>query len=263
MYKLEKFYRQGFNPQQYWDDRYAREHIAGRDLEEYRAQGFWPVLKEQLKKDGKYLDAGCAVGGWVIFLKEEGYDVTGVDIAARALRAMTEYDPDLQVKAGSLTALPLAKESFEGVLSIGSLEYVENKVPEALKEMRRVLKPGGLLFMEVPLANAIRRFIYLPLKKVEKSFKQAQGKQASFSNYLFTRASIKEQLEQAGFAVIEMRAHELPEADSHYGLYVDWPFLRGKEAYKLNWLGRIVKIVCNAISPWMASTGVVVIAKKK
>jgi hypothetical protein len=43
---------------------------------------------------------------------------------------------------------------------------------------------------------------------------------------------------------------------------VDYPFLRGNEPYKLNILGKLIKKVANAISPWIASTGMVVVAKK-
>jgi ubiquinone/menaquinone biosynthesis C-methylase UbiE len=263
MFKLEKFYPQGFNPQQYWDDKYAKEHIAGKSSEEFRKQGFWSLLQKSLEKEGKYLDAGCGVGGWIIFLRDEGYDVEGIDIAARTVRALAEYDPTLKVKVASVTRIPYPDTTFDGVLAIGTLEYVENKVPEALKEVRRVLKPGGVFFMEVPMANTLRRVIYIPLKHVEKTLRQAQGKQPTFSNYLFTRSDLWRQLHEAGFEVMEMRPHELPEADSHYGLYIDWPFLRGKEPYKLNALGRLVKTVLNGISPWIASTGIVLVAKKK
>ena len=47
MFKLEKFYPKGFNPQQYWDEKYAQEHIAGKSSEEFRKQGFWPLMEKQ------------------------------------------------------------------------------------------------------------------------------------------------------------------------------------------------------------------------
>jgi hypothetical protein len=70
-------------------------------------------------------------------------------------------------------------------------------------------------------------------------------------------------LERQGFEVAEERPHDLPEVDSHYGLYVDWPWLRGEKPYKLNGLGVVLKRLLNAISPWVASTGVVMVARKK
>lgn len=263
MYKLKKFYPRGFNPQQWWDDKYSQEHIAGKSSEEFRKQGFWPLLKKHLEKGRRYLDAGCGIGGWILFLKDEGYDVEGIDVAARTVRALTEYDPNLKVKVAGVTAIPYPDADLDGVLAIGTLEYVEDKVPQALREMYRVLKPGGMLFMEVPIINTLRRLFYIPLKEGEKIIRKIQGKRPSFSNYLFDREELRKLLGEAGFEVVEMKAHELPETDSHYGLYVDWPFFRGNEPYRLNGLGRAVKTVSNAVSVWVASTGAVVVARKK
>lgn len=262
MFKLEKFYPPGYNPDQYWDGRYAQEHIAGKSSAEFRKQGFWPVMEKYLVKGEKYLDVGCGIGGWIIFLTEQGYNVEGVDIMARTVRALTEYDPNLKVKVASMTRLPYADNSLDGVLAIGALEYVENKVPEAIAEVRRVLAPGGWCFMEVPIANVLRRLIYMPLKRLERVLKTRRGQQPTFSNYLFSPTELTQMFEARGFKVLELKTHELPEADSHYGLYIDFPFLRGQEQYKLNVLGRIVKAIANLISPWVASTGMVLVAKK-
>lgn len=263
MYIVEKFYPAGFDPQQYWDDKYSREHIAGKGSGEYAKQGFWPILEKQLKRDGRYLDAGCGIGGWILFLTDQGYQVEGMDSAARTVRALTEYNPDLKLKMGSLTALPYPDNQFDGVLAIGSLEYMERHVLEALRELARVTRLGGFVFLEVPLANTLRRWLYLPLKGMKRLVKISHGRQSTFANYLFTQPGLKELLTQVGFEVVTMKPHELPDRDSHYGLYIDWRWLRGREPYKLNVVGRLVRMVCEAISPWFASTGMVVVARKK
>lgn len=263
MFKLQKFYPAGFNPQQYWENKYAQEHIAGKNSTEFKKQGFWPLLQQHLQPGKRYLDAGCGIGGWIIFLREQGYTVEGIDIAARTIRALTEYDPDLKVKVAGITHIPYTDQSLDGVLAIGTLEYVENNVPGALKEVHRVLKPGGLLFIEVPLINALRRFIYFPLKQLEKLLKVSQGKQPTFANYLFNRQSIQRLVHDAGFEIIAIQPHELPDPTSHYGLYIDFLILRGRQPYQLNKLGLLVKWVCNSLSPWIASTGMVVVARKR
>lgn len=261
-YRLEKFYPKDFNPAEYWDTRYAGEHIK-KDFDEFRQQEFWPLLQKELKKDGHYLDAGAGIGGWVLFLDAEGYDVEGIDVAARTVRAMTEFNRDLKVKIASITQIPYVDASFDGVLAIGVLEYVENKLPEALAEIHRVLKPGGMFFIEVPTANVLRRWLYLPLKRLEKLFKEASGQTPTFANYLFDPRELSQMLTQAGFITTTLRPHELPDVDAHYGLYIDWPFLRGSEPYKLNALGKFVKLIANTISPWVAATGAVVVARKQ
>lgn len=263
MYALEKFYPKNFDPKRYWEDRYAQEHAAGKSSEEYKKQEFWPLLENNLKKGNLYLDAGCGIGGWVIFLKEQGYNIEGIDVAARTLRAMSEYDPDLKLRMATMTAIPYPDSSLDGVLSIGTLEYVNGRVPVALKEVNRVLKKDGLFFMELPIVNFLRQVIYLPLKKIEKRIKIARGLTPTFSHYFFDRIEFEKLLNEAGFEIVEVKPHELPEKDQHYGLYVDFKIFRGGEAYKLNWLGKLVKKIANRISPWVASTGMVIVARKR
>lgn len=261
-FAVHKFVQPGINRREVLSSRYATMHIAGTSSKGYERQDFWPLLQGLLKKDGRYLDAGCGVGGWVLWLREQRYSVAGVDGATRVLRAMTEYDPDVEVKQGALTAIPYADKSFDGVLIVGSMEYEED-VAKVVREAKRVLKPGGWLFVEVSLANSLRRLTYVPLKKLQKALMSLGGKQGEFSHYLFTRANLTALLEEQGLAVVKLQPHDLPQAGSHYGLYIDWPMLRGSSPYQLNWLGRLVKAVCNAISPWIAATGMVAVARKK
>lgn len=263
MYKLEKYFEKGFNPATYWDEKYAAEYVPAKTSDAAKKQRFWPALESRLKKDGKYLDAGCGIGGWLIFLKEQGYDVAGIDVAAKTIRAITEYDPDANVRVAPMTQIPHPDASFDGVISIGTLEYIEHGVDTALAEVHRVLKPGGMFLLEVPIINGLRRLFYIPLKQLQKAMKSSQGADATFSAWLFDRAELKEKLDAQGFELELEAPHELPEEDGHYGLYVDWKFLRGRQAYQLNILGKFVKAVSNAISPWIASTGIVVIVRKK
>ncbi len=263
MFELKKFYQPGFNLQQHWDEKYAASFSSGLDGAGFRRQGFWPLLEKYLKKEGRYLDAGCGVGGWALFVSDEGYAVTGIDTARRTIQAMSEYNPDLELRVAPVTAIPYADNSFDGVLAIGTLEYVHHHVEQALDELRRVVKPGGFVFLEVAYANPLRRFFYIPLKRLQYALKMQQGATATFSHYLFSVAEIKNLVEKAGLEVTETHPHDLPDADSHYGLYVDWPWLRGREPYTLNVLGRAKKMFLNAFSPWIASAGLVVVARKK
>lgn len=264
MFKLKKYYSADIDYKNFWDNKYAQEHIAGRNSEQFRQQGFWPIIQKHIPKDKKCLDAGCGIGGWILFLRDEGYEVEGIDIAPRTIRALTEYDPDMKVKIASITSIPYPDNYFGGVLAVGTLEYVEDELPQALREVNRVLEPGGAFFIEVPVINLLRRLFYIPLKKIEGVIRKKQkNKLEHFSTYLFTKKDLETILNNAGFDIIETKPHELPEKNSHYGLYVDWKILRGKEPYQLNSLGIAVKKLANAISPWIASTGIVVVARKR
>ncbi|MDP3685922.1 MAG: hypothetical protein Q8R32_03780, partial [bacterium] len=152
----------------------------------------------------------------------------------------------------------------------------------ALREWRRVLRVDGTLFFQVPYANPLRRLTYLPLKRIEYVVKTFLGQKPVFAAYLFTPAELRRLARQAGFAIVELIPHELPDPDTHFALFHDWPFLRARPAkpdlpggalaksgersggdrpYRLNPVGRVVKRFCQAVSPWFASTGLFAIAK--
>ncbi|RIL00858.1 MAG: methyltransferase type 11 [Proteobacteria bacterium] len=95
------------------------------------------------------LDAGCGTGGNLAQLEGRGRRV-GLDYAPEALAGCrTRGLPELV--RGSVTALPFADGSFGAVLSISVLYHEWVRDPAAaLRELRRVLAPGGLLLVDVP-----------------------------------------------------------------------------------------------------------------
>lgn len=238
-------------------------YSAISDFSQYEKQSFWPLVEKRLHKNGTYLDAGCGIGGWILFLSDRGYAVSGIDAHPQAVRAMTEYDPDISVKIAGSNAIPATDNSLDGVLSIGSLEYGEGAVKDSLREFHRVVKAGGFVCIEVPLANTLRKLLYIPLKRIEGLCMRLFGRTPNFAYYLFGKTEFEAMITDAGFVVEDVMPHDLPDADSHFGLYANWPLLRGSKPYQLNLLGKLVKAISNTISPWFASAGMVVIAKKK
>ncbi|MEX2055183.1 MAG: class I SAM-dependent methyltransferase [Candidatus Andersenbacteria bacterium] len=262
MYRLEKFSLPQSSTEQFWDNKYALESISEPVAAEFSRQHFWPLLQSHLKQGERYLDAGCGQGGWLLYLKTLGHHVAGIDIAPKTIASLKTYDSTLELKVGSISQIAYPDEHFAGVIALGTLEYVDGAVPQALREVHRVLKPNGFFFIEVPILNSLRRWLYRPLKYVGAVIKRSQGKRATFANYLFTRREMTKLLHDAGFTITAVQPHELPEADRHYGLYIDWPFLRGGDHYQLNGLGVFIKAVANWLSPWIASTGMIVVARK-
>lgn len=258
---LYKFPKSGVDRERLREESFARQHIAGHGAEDFPRQDFWPLMQRYLRRGKQYVDVHCGTGGWVIFLHDEGYRVEGVDPSRRVAQAISEYEPEIPVRVAGPTHLPYADESVDGIVAIGALEALEGDVPTALREWRRVLREDGTLFFQVPYANPLRRLTYLPLKRIEYALKRVRGEQPVFAAYLFTAAELVRLAKAAGFAVVECIPHELPRSDAHFALYHDWPFLRGDRPYQLNPFGRAVKDVCQALSPWFASTGMFAVAK--
>jgi SAM-dependent methyltransferase len=96
----------------------------------------------------RILDVGCGDAGLVVALAERGAIVTGVDADPRMLaagRARAETSGvAAQLRQGDIRALPFADGSFDVVLAITVLCFVD-PAARALAEMARVLTPGGRL----------------------------------------------------------------------------------------------------------------------
>jgi SAM-dependent methyltransferase len=101
------------------------------------------------------LDAGCGTGGNSAHLRAYGR-VTGVDFSADALRFAAER-PGLRLARASVEALPFADASFDLVLSndvLCHLGVASDAV--AVREFARVLRPGGVLFLQLPAYEWLR-----------------------------------------------------------------------------------------------------------
>ena len=247
-----------------WDRQYEGDGEQWSDPEEYRRQLFYPLLTKYLEKGKKYVDAGCGLGGWLAFLRARGYDVVGFESSKQAVALVAKLDSALPIQQADARHLPLANQSMDGYMAIGTWEYLEDATEAVATEAARVLKAGGVLLIEVPYSNPLRRWTYLPLKSLQVFIREKLlGQKATFAYHLFRKGDIREVLTQHGFEILEENPHDLPGAESHYGLWVDWPFLRGKRPYELNALGKLVKNTMNALSPWMIATGIFFVAKKK
>ena len=101
------------------------------------------------------LDAGCGTGGNSAHLRAYG-TVTGVDIAPEAVLLAAER-PGVRLACASVEALPFADASFDLVLSNDVLCHlgVANDTA-AMREFARVLRPGGILFLQLPAYDWLR-----------------------------------------------------------------------------------------------------------
>lgn len=125
---------QAFYDGQYSADRYAAYPSA-------EAHPFRPDLEALLSRygnsEGKWLEVGCGRG----YLQDVVEDYVGVDVAATVAPLL--HKP---FRCAPAERLPFPDGQFDGIWSYAVLEHVES--PEkALEEMRRVLKPGGVLIL--------------------------------------------------------------------------------------------------------------------
>jgi ubiquinone/menaquinone biosynthesis C-methylase UbiE len=96
----------------------------------------------------RVLNAGAGQGSFSRLLEESGFDVVSTDVSPAACDVLSRRVRGRVVRA-DVTALPLAGESFDAVVLGEAIEHVADDV-SALKEARRVLRPGGVAALSVP-----------------------------------------------------------------------------------------------------------------
>lgn len=93
------------------------------------------------------LDVGCGTGANLKMLAQFG-DAQGVDVSADAVAFCRERGLE-NVKLGAAESLPFADNEFDLVTALDVVEHMDDDVA-GLREMRRVLRPGGRLLLFVP-----------------------------------------------------------------------------------------------------------------
>ncbi len=99
---------------------------------------------------GRVLDAGCGTGGLLMALADRsGMDLIGVEASAPAAQRAREKSGALVVR-GTINALPFAAGSFDAAAATDVLCHAAVDPAAALQELRRVLRPGGRLVVNMP-----------------------------------------------------------------------------------------------------------------
>ena len=97
---------------------------------------------------GRVLDVGCGFGFLLRNLGEAGFDVEGTDISPTALHHCRDA-LGLPVREGTLEEAGFEEESFEAVTALYIIEHVPDPLA-FLREVHRILRPGGLLLLRWP-----------------------------------------------------------------------------------------------------------------
>jgi len=106
-------------------------------------------------RSGRVLDAGFGRGGNLVMFAQNGYEAHGLEVSQENIKAAEELAARTGVKlhVGLLTGpkLPYPDAHFDIVLSWSAVYYFGKRslVAEAIKEFRRVLRPGGVVLLSV------------------------------------------------------------------------------------------------------------------
>lgn len=134
---------------------WARAGRGERMERGHRPTGEQAIARLDLKDDSRALDLGCG-SGWAARLmaaRAKSGRVVGIDISdemiAQARSSSTEFT-NIEFRVGSAEQLPFADGEFTHAFSMESIYYYADMLA-ALKEVRRVLAPGGVFASVVDL----------------------------------------------------------------------------------------------------------------
>jgi SAM-dependent methyltransferase len=180
-----------------------------------------PTFRRYLGGGGmRILESGCGTGRWMALFERLGNRPVGLDDSAGPLAVAREHDPEMRLVRSDALRSPFRDGAFDAAFSSYVAEHFEDGPERLFREIRRVLKPGGLFFVVVPHNNAFRRLVVNPALRVMYAVWKLRGLGLGFTEFRYTKAEMDGFLARSGFEVIEV----LP--DDYYlpwskGLFVD------------------------------------------
>ncbi len=140
------------------------------------------------------LDAGCGpCGHTTSYLSKKGFNVIGIDISEICIELAKGHKPDVHFEVGDFSELKYGDNFFDGIISYYSIiDTPKIFVKNVLYEFKRVLKPGGVLFLTVKEGTT------------EGFQNELLGIEAEIFFTLFTKDEIKLVLTENGFEIIKL-----------------------------------------------------------
>ena len=221
-------------------------HAYLDDKEAYFAELLGRV-RDVASPDDRILEIGSAPCQFTTLLDRSGFDVTGIDLDPdRVAPVIDRYDLDVRECDVERDDLPVESDAVDVVLATELLEHLRIDPLHALREFRRVLRPGGVLFLVTPNqyeVGAIWRFLRgegaISHAQYEFSKLERLGHMGHVREY--APADVRELLREEGFRI---QRHAFSNFAEH-------------PAPHRPVLGRVAELVQTAV-PWTRRLQVVV-----
>jgi len=162
---------------------------------------------------GNVLNVGCGHGADFLPLKDK-FHLYGVDFSAEMIRLAKKYAKKFEFSPGltvaDAAALPFADQSFDNAIAVATYHHLKGREQQlaALKELKRVLKPGSEAFITV--WNGWQPRFWFKGKEVGVPWK-AKGGVIQRYYYLFNYFEFESLVKKAGFVLLK----SFPENNYH------------------------------------------------
>jgi len=148
------------------------------------------LIEKHVAPGARILDIGCGTGWMSRALSCRGYRTAGLDLHPDGLRAMRAAIPGAMPVQAVAEQLPFGRGTWEAALLLDVLEHADDR--RVLEELRRVLRPGGILVTSVPA---------LP-------WLWSHRDEIAGHRRRYTRRQLRRLAADSGFGLREMRAYQ-------------------------------------------------------
>src|SRR5581483_7857724 len=148
-------------------------------------------------QNGKVCDIGCGPGQITRYLHDRGVDITGIDLSPEMVRVARRLNSSITFSEGNMLSLNMSDASVAGITAFYSIIHLPRpKVIDALREMQRVLMPGGLLLLAFHVGSDVIHF------------DEWWGNNVSVDFFFFPSAEMTDYLSSGGFNVEQVIERE-------------------------------------------------------
>ena len=116
-------------------------------------------LVQRFVSSGRILDVGCGDGKFLWALDSQQWDRTGVEFSEETVRLVNEKIDDVKLFEGDIFSAELKEGSFDVVTFWHVLEHLP-RPQEVLERVRRLLSPGGWIFISLPNFNSVQARLF-------------------------------------------------------------------------------------------------------
>ena len=157
-----------------------------------------PPITELFKENHvkRVLDLGCGAGRHTVYLAQQGFDTSGIDISGegikKAKQRLAERGLAANFTVGSMTEkLPYKDNFFDAMISTRTIHHAKIEIiRKIIKDIERVLKPHGLIFITVPKKRWRKPFSHYK-EIATRTYLRTEGKEAGVAHYYFNKELLR------------------------------------------------------------------------